>query len=296
MRISNLNKCSCALLCAIPLLGVSPLALADWGSSAKVEMRYDSNINNAQLSDDIASATVLGVGAAASSFFAFEEGNSLSISAEANGEVYNNYSGVNNVSLGATAAMRKKWALGAYAPWTAISVSAAHLNFDNNIRDGWRYQAALQGGKRILERWDVRAEYMLERRTAEELPPDQPGISGDVFSQSNRSLTLNAVYTWSDTLLLTFGTLWRHGDVVATTSETANMIASSQAIAADPVFGPHLYAYRMTASSYGLNVGMNIVVAERSLLRASMMRVLTHAEGDNDYARNVLTLSWNYNF
>ena len=296
MRILNFKKLGKALLCSTPLLCASPAALAEWVGNADAGIRYDSNINNAQLADDIVSASALSAGVSATGFFPLEDGNSLSITGESRGETFNSYTGLNNISLGAALVFRKKWALGPYAPWIGLSLSSARLNYANNIRNGWRHQIAIRGGKRIFERWDIRAEYMVERRTADTLPPDQPGISGDVFSQTSRAMTLNAEYTWSDSLFLAFGSLLRHGDVVTSARETTKIISSSQAIAVDPVFGPGFYAYRMAGTTYGLNADMNITVAPHSLLRASMARQVTHAEGGNDYARNVATFSWNYNF
>lgn len=296
MRILNFKRLGYAFLCAISLLCASHVALAEWVGNTEVGIRHDSNINNAQLDNDIAGVSSLSADVLATGFFPLENGNSLSITGESRGEAFNHYTGLNNVSLGAALAFRKKWALGAYAPWTGLSLSSTHLNYANNIRNGWRNQIAIRGGKRIFERWDVRAEYMLERRTANTLPPDQPGISGDVFSQTSRAMTLNAEYTWSDSMFFTFGSLLRHGDVVASTRETTNIIYASKAIAMDPVFGPNFYAYRMNGTTYGLNVDMNFAVTPSSMLSASISRQLTHTEGDNNYAKSVQMVSWNYNF
>jgi hypothetical protein len=296
MRILNFKKLDKAFCLVIPLLCISPIASAEWDGNTDVGIRHDSNINNAQLANDIAGVSALSADVSATGFFPLENGNSLSITGESRGEAFNHYTGLNNISLGAALAFRKKWALGAYAPWTGLSLSSTHLNFANNIRNGWRNQIAIRGGKRIFERWDVRAEYMVERRTANTLPQDQPGISGDVFSQTSRAMTLNAEYTWSDSLFLTFGSLLRHGDVVASARETTKIISSSQAIARDPVFGPNFYAYRMNGTTYGLNVDMNFAVTSSSMLRASISRQLTHTEGDNNYAKSVQMISWNYNF
>lgn len=296
MRIFNFKKLSRAFLGTIPLLCASPSVIAEWVGNTEVGIRHDSNINNAQLANDIASVSSLNADISATGFFPLEDGNSLSITGETKGEAFNNYTGLNNVSLGASLAFRKKWALGAYAPWTGLSLSSTYLNFADHIRNGWQNQIAIRGGKRIFERWDVRAEYMIERRTAAALQPDQPGISGDVFSQASRTMTLNAEYIWSDSLFLAFGSLLRHGDVVSSTRETAKIVSCSQAIAEDPVFGPGFYAYRMTGTTYGLNMDMNIAVTRHSLLRASLIRQVTHVEDDINYAKNVAMLSWNYNF
>ncbi|MBI5891003.1 MAG: hypothetical protein HZB47_10025 [Nitrosomonadales bacterium] len=264
--------------------------------NSDVGVRHDGNVNNAQLNHDIAGDSALLAGISATGFFPLEHGSSLSVTGETRVESYDRYTGLNNLSLGAALAFRKKWALGPYAPWTGLSLSSAHLNYSNNIRNGWRHQVAIRGGERILERWNVRAEYLYERRTAKTQQPDQPGISGDIFSYNSRAVTLNAEYAWDESIFLTCGVLLRRGGVVATTSETANMIASSEAIADDPVFGEHFYAYRMYGTTRGLDVGLNVAVSRNSLLRASISRLLTHTAGDNDYAKTVQTVSWNYSY
>lgn len=296
MQILKFKKTGNAFLCALPLLCISHAVLAEWLGNTEVVIRHDSNVNNAQSGKDIAGDSALGADISATGFFPLEAGGSLSLSGALQGEAFDTHTGLNNASLGATLALRKKWGLGSYAPWGGASLSSAHLNFTNNTRNGWRNQVAIRGGKRILERWDVRAEYMVERRTADALPPIRPGISGDVFSQDSRALTLNAEYIWSDSLFLAFGFLLRHGDVVATTRKSQKIFSASNAIAADPVFGPNFYAYRITGTSYGLNAGMNIAVTSRNLLHASLARQVTHGEGGNNYAKNVAILSWSYNF
>lgn len=296
MRILNFKKLGKAFLCAMPLFCVSPAALAEWAGNSEVEIRHDSNINNAQSGNDIAGDSVLGAGISATNFFPLEAGGSLSLSGELKGEAFNSYTGLNNLSLGAALTFRKKLALGPYAPWVGLSLSSAHLNYDNNIRNGWRHQVAIRGGKRVFERWNIHAEYLVERRTANALPQDIPGVSSDVFSQASRAATLSAEYTWSDSLLLAFGSLLRHGDVVASTRRGRKIYSASKAMADDPVFGPDFYAYRMTGTTYGLNADMNIAVTSHSLLHASLVRQLTHAEGDNNYAKTVAMLSWRYNF
>lgn len=283
-------------LCTIYLMCISPIALAELDVNADVDVRHDSNVNNAQMENDKAAVSILDATISATGHFPFENGNSLSITAESKGEAFDRYNGLNNVSLGAVMAYRKKWALGAYAPWTGLSLSSAHLNFTNNIRNGWRNRIALRGGKRIDERLDVRAEYMVERRSANSLAPDQPGISGDVFSLNSRTIALNAAYTLNESTFLACGALLRRGDVVASTSETTKIISASKAIAVDPVFGPHFYAYRMDGTTYGLNVDLNFEMTLHSLLSASISRQVTHTTGDNNYAKTVQMISWNYNF
>lgn len=296
MWIFDFNKLDKTFLCILPALCVSPAASAERVGNADVEIRHDSNINNAQSNNDIASDSASSVSVSETGVFFPEEDIILSLAGEAAGMIFDRYTGLNNLSLGATLALRKKWALGPYAPWSSLSLSSQHLNFADDIRNGWNDRLTIGGGQRISERWNVRAEGVVDRRTADALQSVRPGISGDVFSQSSRAMTLNAEYAWRDGAFLSFGSLLRRGDVVASTRGSKHIFLASEAIAADPVFGQGFYAYRMAGTTYGLNADMNIAVTSHSLLRASIARQVTDAAGGNDYAKNVTMLSWDYDF
>ncbi len=278
------------------LLCISPAALADLVGQAETGIRHDNNLNNAQAGRDIAAGSIVDATLSATEFFAFEQGYSLSLSGALNSEAVDHYSGLNHQSLGAAMAFRKKWGLGPYAPWTALSLSTSRLDYNDNNRDGWLHQAALRAGQRFFERWDLVAEYQLGRRTAHSQLSMLPGMSGDVYSQSSNTLLINAEYIWSDDLYLSFGTLLRQGDVVSSTRRGLNIFTASKALAPDPVFGPDFYAYRMTGVTHGVNMDIHLSVTRHSLLQASLLRQLTHATGDNNYAKSSCMLSWNYNF
>ena len=298
MEDINLRKSISAILCAFVLLGVSSASFAEWVGNASVSMRHDSNVSNAEMVSDITGVTSLSVDVSATNFFALEEGKSLSITGTLGSETFDRYSGLNNVSVGAIFSARKKWSLGIYAPWTGVSLSTSRLDFANNIRNMWRHQLALRGGKRIAERWSIGGGLMAEQRDARPLAPDIPELSGDVFSQSSRTLTFNSEYIWSDRAFVTLGALLRHGDITATATESPKIIAASTAAADDPVLssGPHSYAYRLRGTTQGLNVDMTFTLSNHSALNVSIARYLSYAKGDIYYARNIQSLFWNHDF
>ena len=299
MENFNLRKLINTLLCACALLAVSPAALAEWMGNTDVSIQHDSNINNGELDSDVKEATSLSVNVSATDFFALEDGKNVSVTLNAKGEGFDHYSGLNNLALGASLSLRKKWALGPFAPWVGASLSTTHLNYANNIRNGWRHQLALRSGKRVTERLNVQGELMAEQRDANPLTPDIPWLSGDVFSQTSSALSLNAEYVLNDDIFMTFGTMLRRGGIAATATESQKIIDASDAAAADPVlsFGPHVYAYRLNGTTRGVSASMAFSLLDpHSTLQMTLSRFVTHANGDNNYAKNVQMISWNHNF
>jgi|CXWL01.1.fsa_nt_gi hypothetical protein len=299
MENYNLTKRANTLLCACALFAASPTAFAEWMGNTDVSIQHDSNINNGELDSDVREATSLSMNVSATDFFALEDGKNVSVTLNAKGEGFDHYSGLNNLALGASLSLRKKWALGPLAPWVGASLSTAHLNYANNIRNGWRHQLALRSGKRITERFNVQGELMAEQRDAKPLAPDIPWLSGDVFSQTSQALSLNAEYVLNDGMFMTVGTMLRRGGIAATSTESQRTIDASTAAAADPVlsFGPHVYAYRLDGTTRGLSANMTFNLLDpHSTLRVTLSRFLTHANGDINYTKNVQMISWNHNF
>jgi hypothetical protein len=151
-------------------------------------------------------------------------------------------------------------------------------------------------GQRIDDRWNIHAEYTWERRTAGAQPQEVAGISGDAFSQSSNNLATGVEYTWWENSYLTFGLVGRHGDVVSTTLDHYDQLSASRAIAADPAFGSIAYAYKLTATTWGVNAGIKFAPISHGMLGLEFQRLDAHADGGNDYIKSVLALTWDYGF
>ena len=270
----------------------------EWSTRAEVGVRHYSNLNNSPFGPDILRDQATGATVSTGTSFPLGAGEDLSVRGEFQSEVFDRYKGVSNRSLGAQLTWWKKWDFGAYAPWTGIELSSTRLNFNSSIRNGWRHQLTPGVGKRLSEQWNLRGDYQLEWRTAKSLEPDQPGLSGDVFSQTSQSLVLNAEYAWNDKLQLAFGYLIRRGDVVATVQEHpgTNIVESSKAIALDPVFGEEFYTYRLFGTTRGPSLNANIVLTPKSLMNLSIQHLVTHGAGGNNYSKSTAAINWRYDF
>lgn len=284
------------LAATILLAAQMPAARADWIARAEGGLAYDTNLGNAQLKQDIHSDASLRAVVSAGQFLQLDRSHSLTLTADVSGESYQRFSGMSNVAAGATLSLRRKFGLGKAAPWISLSGSAARLQFNDNMRDGWLMRGSLAGGKRLAEQWELQARYDLERRTGDRSVRAVPTISGDVFDLRSQTVTLDLRYSASETTLLFGSYAWRDGDVVSTSTPNFKVFRASAAITPDPVFGPNNYAYRIDAVSQIASLGVSQAVGQRSALNVTYQRQMTHGERDNNYFKSIFAASYSHSF
>ena len=284
---------------AFLLISISAPASAEWFSSTSAGFQYDSNITNAILSSNIVSDTAFTASAKSGYVFDLDNGNSASIQGELKGESYDKFHGLNNISAGVNLALRRKWGLGLYAPWTSLSGSATRLNFSNEARNGWLYRTEIGGGKRITERWNTWANVSLEKRTGDHAIVVDNGVSGAAFDLTNTVVKLGAEYAFDQKTTLAIGYSLRHGDVVSTIlrdSAGDNWDTVTTAVTWDPAFGPAAEAYRITGTTHSLNFHLVRELATNILLGAEYQRQVTHGASQNDYYKHLFALTFSYGF
>ncbi len=228
--------------------------------------------------------------------FPLGAGYSMTVGGDLSGESFHRLEGLNNASLQAVFALKKKWGLGAFTPWARIGASAGRVDYRDGDRNAWVYRATLASGRRIDARWNLWADYAYERRAANAQEELVPGLSGDAFSQKSHTLGANLEYAMNAGILLTLRLLGRHGDVVSTTEPSANIYYASRALAEDPAFGPEDYAYRLVGTSYGFRVGVGYSPTPHTLLGCGFERLDTYAQGGNRYGKSIPEITWDYVF
>jgi Outer membrane protein beta-barrel domain len=284
------------VLSAMLLLFLPDLALSDWTLGADAQLRHDNNVGNAGNYDDIVGDTIVDAKLSMSQLFPLGENYSLSVGGDLSGEYYDRLTGLNSASLGGALAVKRKWGLGAYAPWARVGLSIAHSDYNDDYRNATVYRTTLAAGQRLDERWNLSAEYAYERRAASSQPELVPGISGDAYSQTSQTLTGNAEYALNESTFLVFGPLLRYGDVVSTAEPSLGIFSVARAIAADPAFGAGEYAYKLTGTTFGFRIGINYSPTPHSLVALGFQRLDTHADGGNDYTKSIPEISWDYRF
>jgi hypothetical protein len=293
----HVSAATLSALAALIILGAAPYrARSDWTVGAAARLSHDNNVGNAQFPTDIVPDSTVGARLSIFQLFPLGEGYSVTVGGNLNGEAFHRLTGLNNGSLGGDLSLRKKWGLGAFAPWARAGVSVARSSYDDSYRNAWVYRATLASGRRIDERWNLWAEYSYERRSADAHPELVPGLSGDAYSQNDHNLGLNLEYSLNERTFLALGILGRHGDVVSTTAPSAGIYYASRALAEDPAFGPEDYAYKLTGTTYGVRLGIDYSLTAHSLLGCGFERLVTHAYGGNSYTKSIPQITWDYRF
>jgi hypothetical protein len=280
---------------AVTLLGATPYAAhGDWSLGAEAGLRHDDNVGNAQY--DIVADSTLRARLSIFQLFPVGENYSVTVGGDLGGEAYHRLTGLNNASLEGVVALKKKWGLGAFAPWTRAGVSVGRADYDDGYRNAWIYRATLASGRRIDERWNLWADYAYERRAARAQMEEVPGLSGDAYSEDSHNVAVNVEYALRDSTFLGLALLGRRGDVVSTTAPSPGIYYASRALAEDPTFGPDQYAYRLLATTYGFRVGIHYSPTSHSLLGLVFTRLETRGEGGNNYGKSMPEITWDYGF
>jgi hypothetical protein len=278
------------------LIAMPYAARSDWTVGADASVRHDNNVGNAESRSDIAPDSIIGARLSIFQLFPLGESYSVTVGSDLGGESFHRLTGLSNASVDGILALKKKWGIGALAPWARAGVSVGRLSYDDSYRNAWDYRATLASGRRIDERWNLWAEYAFERRAASAQEEEVPGLSGDAYSQDSHNIAINMEYSLSERAFLALGLLGRHGDVVSTASPGPKVFYAAHALAEDPAFGPAFYAYRLTGTTYGFRVGLNYAPTAHSLLGCGFERFDTHADGGNRYTKSVPEITWDYRF
>jgi hypothetical protein len=281
----------------LTVLGAAPdTARSDWTLGADARARHDNNVGNAEDPADIIEDSVIGGHLSMYQVMPLGEGYTVSAGADLSGETYHRLDGLSNASLDGGLTLKRKWGLGAFAPWIRAGASIARSDYRDNYRNASIYRATLAAGRRIDDRWNLWADYAFERRAAATQERQEPGISGDVYSQESHRLAATVEYALNEVLTLDANLSVRHGDIVTTTLSGYRIYDAASAIAEDPAFGPDAYAYKLVGTTYGFRVGIDYSPTPHTLIECGFQRFDTRAAGGNGYTKSMPEISWSYRY
>jgi hypothetical protein len=270
------------------LLGFSPPAGAAWIVDVETGLVYEDNLSFASKDRDIKGAAALATVAAAGVATYLSDRNVLSLTGDVIGDLHERYSGLDHVSFGLTTAFRSKLGLGAGAPWARVAASGARLQYRADVRDGWAYRVTAGVGKRFGERWELRADYAFDGRTADNERPVSTRLPADVFDQQAHTLSVRADVQATTILLLFGGYAVRLGDVASTTQRNPEIFAASSAVVADPAFGSNTFAYKIDATTHILSAGLSLALGARWSFNMGYEHQIGLGDGGIDYRNNVV--------
>jgi len=278
-------KAVAALVLAGCVLGPAT-AFASWFVDGDLGIVHETNVGLAQKARDVKSDSALGAGVSGGYAFQLDDRNVLSLAGDLAGSGYAELPGLSNLAAGATTAFRSKFGFGGSAPWLRLFASGARLEYDNDVRDGWRYRLGAGGGMRFGERWDVRLDYVFEERFADRRRGGGR-LPGDVFDTTAHAYSARVDFLSSEALTLFSSYTFRDGDVVSTTRRNAEILAASSALTADRAFGPDFVAYKIDATVHVLTFGMSIALGSQASLNVAYERQIGLGRGGLDYFNDV---------
>lgn len=290
------HRCARTLACAALATCASGLAHGAWLYDVDAGFTYDSNVNRAYAPADIRADTALALDGTVGWFYALSGRDGLTLAGEATSELHHRFDGIDTLQLGMAATYRHKLGLGYAAPWLAVRIAAADLQYRDDLRDGSRVEARIEMGQRFTPQFDAAFGGMLERRYARHDEPVVPGISGKVFDLRGQSVYARAGYALTDRLLVAATLAARRGEIVASTRRDLEIFAASNAIAADPAFGPDFFAYRLRGTTDTAKLSASWALDDRSSLNALYADERTDAAGGIYYRSHSMSLlyAWRY--
>jgi hypothetical protein len=276
----------------VALLCIAANARADTILDVQAGLLFDSNLPRAQLDRDIKSDTALQASLAWGRFVPLANGLTLRATLDAAGELYAHYGALDNVAVGTSLGLRRKFGLGALAPWIGASASAARLEYRSALRDGWRYELGFNAGKRLAAPWTVEAGYRYDHRTADKEVAVVPGISGAVFDLQSHRVELKSEYALTDRIALAAGYDVRRGDIASTTLRNFNIFTHSDAIALDPAFGAETVGYRIQAVTRAYRLGVGYALGSANSVNFVAERWVSRARAGLDYYNTLVGVSY----
>jgi len=270
---------------------------ASWILDAGADAIYEDNVGLGQLNRDIKSDTAIRAFASAGPAILLGDSYVLSLTADVAGKLYERFTRLDNVAPRLSAELKRKFGLGAEAPWARVFGSIARLQYDDDlIRDGWIYRLGVGVGKRFGERWDLRLDYAYDRRLVDHEMPAVRGIPGDVYDLSGHNVSLRTDFLLSEAISLFGSYAIRVGPSVSTTQRNLQIFQATSAIAADPAFGRGFFAYRIDSTTHALGLGLSVALGSRTSFNLAYEHVLGDARGNITYHDNVFRVGFLFSY
>ena len=269
---------------------------AEWGFDANIGIDHSDNVSNAIIAADKKSdsAATMSLAGVLHQQLGDNTGLGLSLIAESVG--YFQYSGLDNIGVGARAQLRHKFGLGADAPWAAFALRALHRDYHYDYRDGWQYDAGLTAGRRIGERWEVSGSAQYDRYEADNLQPAVlPGVSSAAYDVAGWTFGVQTAFLLTEVDTLSISCSRRHGTVTAVTPPDLEILEYSSAVARDPVFGGNPIAYRLVADADTLSINWSRAIGHYSSVNLGYAYRRTQGDEALDaYTANMINFSVSY--
>lgn len=251
---------------------------------------YNDNVARAQRDVDIADDFAVEANVAISESTPAITGQSFSFEWSGKAVKFDRFDGLDHAEMAFEVGYRRQFARGFYAPIYQLSLKAARLFHDAELRDGYSLEFGGRVTRRFSDRWTGRTGFSLLRRGAND---------GDVFDLERDSLFVNLDARLSRHSLGYITWIGAKGDVVSTAQPTFRIVDNAEAIEPDTAFGgipANRFAYRLDADVHILTLGVNVGIGPTTSLDLSVEGLTAEAADDIDYQRNIARVNLLHRF
>ncbi len=291
----------------VPALTATLLALACACAGAEglggisAEVLYNDNLSRSPYEASVAGDKSLELGLWQGLHIQLADYTALHLQGTLSHQQFNHLTGLSNTRVGGSAELSHKFGLGAEVPVLSFTTYIERSHYHDNHRDQSLYRESLALRQRIAEQWQWSVTASHEWQDGDygqysPYPPPAPPLPGNVWDLHAWQLSLNIEKDLGASSWLSSTIAWRDGDIVASTPQYPKILEASTAIAFDPVFGPGIVAYRMSATTRTVSLDWNHSVGENSTLYVGVERQWSHGYENLGYQTAIIRTGFLHNF
>ena len=234
--------------------------------SVNVELgyTYDDNVTLGRTDEDILWDQSLALDASASRAFRIGDNARLVVTGLLNGEKFNRYNGLSNLSGGLEAEIQYRQS-GAFDAITYAAFARGWLdNYVSHLRDGSHYSLGVSARGALTDRISLSGELAHNERHAQ----------SEVWNAIDHSALVNLDYSLGDSGTVYLTGQYRRGDVVSDGHATLVNVSLAKVFVLDDAFpNQQWFAYRSDARTWISTVGYNLPLGHQASLDISWRRV-----------------------
>jgi hypothetical protein len=250
--------------------GMGPAALpgSPWSFLDRVQIdlgyTYDDNVTRGRDAGEILADQLLGLNASAGGTLRINDNTRVVLTGVLNGEKFNTYNGLSNLSGGLQAELQYRPS----AAFDAVTFGAFARgwldNYVSHLRDGGHIALGVDAQGALTDRIGVYGELAWNRRYAQ----------SEVWDLNYYSARLNLDYSLGRGGTVYLNGEYRHGSSVSDGRPTLVNVRLAQVFVLDDAFpGKQLFAYRFDARTWVGTVGYNLPLSPRASIDISWRRV-----------------------
>ena len=190
----------------------------DWVLDAKLEYKFDDNINRSAFSEDKREDHLFSGQVSAGRFFQISGDSAkytrLGATVDAELRGHDEFEDLNRVNIGATISLTHKFGLGWRVPWLNIRGSALRENVEDSDRNKNVYNVGLNLAKNFTERFQASVGVAYDIQDGQnDLPEITPGLPSDVYDLNRYILSTALNYQVTERILTTISYSYLDGDI-----------------------------------------------------------------------------------